>query len=48
VSALALASLFSYICYSVLGIQTAVAAFLVIGLTSGINFVVLKIWAFAH
>jgi putative flippase GtrA len=47
-SALALASLFSYICYSVLGIETVAAAVLVIGLTSGINFVVLKIWAFAH
>jgi putative flippase GtrA len=47
-SALALASLFSYICYGLLGIESAVAAFLVIGLTSGLNFVVLKIWAFAR
>jgi putative flippase GtrA len=47
-SALSLAALFSYVCYSVLGMQTGAAAFLVIGLTSGVNFVVLKIWAFAH
>ncbi len=48
VSALVLASLFSYVCYSVLGLQTALAAFIVIVLTSGINFAVLKLWAFAH
>jgi hypothetical protein len=47
-SALALSALFSYICYDLIGMQTAVAAFVVIGLTSGVNFVVLKIWAFAH
>jgi putative flippase GtrA len=47
-SALALSALFSYICYGLLGLQTALAAFLVIGLTSGVNFLVLKIWAFAH
>ncbi len=47
-SALALSALFSYICYDLIGMQTAVAAFLVIGLTSGVNFVVLRIWAFAH
>ena len=47
-SAVTLASLFSYLCYSVLGLETAVAAMLVIGLTSGVNFVVLKLWAFAH
>jgi putative flippase GtrA len=47
-SALFLAAIFSYVCYNVLGIQTASAAFLVIGLTSAVNFVVLKAWAFAH
>jgi putative flippase GtrA len=46
-SALALASLFSYICYSVLGMSTGTAALLVIVLTSGVNFIVLKLWAFA-
>lgn len=47
-SALLLASLFSYLCYNVLGFGTVVAAGLVIGLTSGVNFVVLKLWAFAR
>lgn len=47
-SALGLAALFSYVCYSLLGMQTAVAALLVICLTSGVNFLVLKLWAFAH
>lgn len=47
-SALALASLFSYVCYSILGMGTGVASFLVIVLTSGVNFIVLKVWAFAH
>jgi putative flippase GtrA len=47
-SALFLAAIFSYVCYNVLGMQTASAAFLVIGLTSAVNFVVLKAWAFAH
>jgi putative flippase GtrA len=47
-SALALSALFSYICYGLLGLQTALAPLLVLGLTSGVNFLVLKIWAFAH
>jgi putative flippase GtrA len=47
-SALTLASLFSYVCYSLLGMETGLAALIVIVLTSGVNFVVLKIWAFAH
>ena len=47
-SALALAACFSYICYSLLGMPTTIAALLVIGLTSGVNFVVLRLWAFAH
>jgi putative flippase GtrA len=47
-TALTLAALFSYVCYSVLGMQTATAALLVIVLTSGVNFAVLKLWAFAH
>lgn len=46
-SALSLASLFSFVCYSVLGLQSVVAALLVTGLTSGVNFFVLKLWAFA-
>jgi putative flippase GtrA len=47
-SALALASLFSYVCYGLFGLSSAVAATLVICLTSGVNFVVLKLWAFAQ
>jgi putative flippase GtrA len=47
-SALLLASFFSYVCYQVLGMSTGVAALLVICLTSGVNFIVLKLWAFAH
>ncbi len=46
-SALTLASIFSYVCYSVIALPTVPAAVLVIGLTSGVNFVVLKLWAFA-
>jgi putative flippase GtrA len=46
-SALMLASLFSYLCYHVLGLHTVLAAAMVIGLTSGVNFAVLKLWAFA-
>ena len=44
---LALASLFSYICYSVLGIPTIAAGILVIALTAGFNFVIVRTWAFA-
>lgn len=47
-SALVLASVFSFVCYTLLDMQTTVAAALVIVLTSGVNFVVLKLWAFAH
>lgn len=47
-SALLLATLFSYVCYVVFGMPATIASFLVIGLTSGVNFIVLKVWAFAH
>jgi putative flippase GtrA len=43
----ALATLFSFVSYGVIGLPTPVAAVLVIGLTSGINFVVLRLWAFS-
>jgi putative flippase GtrA len=46
-SALTLASIFSYVCYSVIGLPTVAAAAVVIGLTSAVNFVVLRLWAFA-
>lgn len=45
-SALTLASIFSYVCYSIVGLPSVPAALLVIGLTSAVNFVVLKLWAF--
>jgi SAM-dependent methyltransferase len=47
VSALVLAVLFSYLAYAVVGLPTLTASLLVIALTSGVNFVVLKLWAFA-
>ncbi len=47
-SALTLAAIFSYVCYNLWGLETAAAAFIVIGLTFGVNFIVLKLWAFAH
>jgi putative flippase GtrA len=43
-----LATLFSYLCYRVLGMSTAVAATIVIALTSGVNFAILRVWAFAE
>ncbi len=46
--ALAMVALFSYVVYGVLGMSSAVAATLVIVLTSALNFVVLRGWAFAH
>jgi putative flippase GtrA len=45
---LALAAIFSAIAYSVLMLPALWASVLVTGLVSGINFVVLKLWAFAH
>ena len=46
--ALALASLFSYVTYHLLGLPTVWASLIVTGLTSGVSFTVLKLWAFAH
>jgi putative flippase GtrA len=48
VTAIVLASVFSYVSYNLLGLASGYAALLVIGLTSGVNFVILKIWAFAR
>jgi putative flippase GtrA len=44
---LGLATLFSYIAYGVVGLPTLAAALVVIVLTSGVNFLVLRRWAFA-
>ena len=45
-TSLGLASFFSYVAYGALGLPTFGAAILVIGLTSGVQFVVLRRWAF--
>lgn len=47
ISAIALVSLFSFVGYSMLGVETAIGSFIVLGLTAGVNFVVLRLWAFA-
>ena len=44
----ALAAAFSWVAYGVFGLPTVIAALLVIGLTSGVNFVVLRRWAFSN
>ncbi len=46
--ALTLAALFSFVLYGVLTLPTLAASLLVIALTSGINFLVLRGWAFAR
>lgn len=43
-----LVSIFSYLCYRILGLSTVVAAPLVTALTTGVNFVILRAWAFAE
>jgi putative flippase GtrA len=45
--ALLLATLFGYLLYGALALPSLPAALLVIALTSGVNYVVLKGWAFA-
>lgn len=47
-SAICLVALFSHLCYTVLGIETGLASVVVLGLTAGVNFLVLRLWAFAH
>ena len=46
-SAVGLATVFSYIAYGIVGLPGPAGAVLVIGLTSGVNFLVLKLWAFS-
>ncbi|MNW21468.1 hypothetical protein D3C71_2224120 [compost metagenome] len=46
--ALVLAALFSFVVHGVLGVPTVPASMLVIALTSGVNFAVLRSWAFAR
>jgi putative flippase GtrA len=45
---LGLATLFSYLAYRLLALPTLSASVIVIGLTAGINFMVLRLWAFAR
>lgn len=47
-SAVVLAAIFSYVCYRVIGLRPLFAAALVTILTAGVNFFVLRLWAFAH
>lgn len=46
-SAIALVSMFSWLCYTVLGFQSVIGSMIVLGLTAGVNFAVLRLWAFA-
>ena len=46
--ALLLAALFSYVVHGLLAVPTVFASILVIALTSGVNFMVLRSWAFAR
>lgn len=46
--AVLLAALFSYVIHGVFAFPTAFSSMLVIGLTSGVNFMVLRSWAFAR
>lgn len=45
---LGLATLFSFVAYGVVGLPTLAASLLVIALTSAVNFLVLKVWAFGE
>ena len=45
-ASLAIAAVFSFVAYSVMGLPTMSAGLLVICLTSGVNFLVLRRWAF--
>lgn len=48
IAGLGIAAVFSYLAYGVLGLPNLPAAMLVIALTSGLNFLVLRHWAFAR
>jgi putative flippase GtrA len=47
-ASLGLATLFSFVAYGVVGLPTIAAAIVVVTLTSGINFLVLRRWAFTE
>ncbi|NGP18299.1 GtrA family protein [Devosia aurantiaca] len=44
--ALVLATLFGQLFHGVMGLPSLAASILIVGLTSGLNFVILKLWAF--
>jgi putative flippase GtrA len=46
-SAVVLAALFSWVAYGVIGLPSLFAALLVSALTAGVNFIILRRWAFA-
>lgn len=46
-SGLTLAAIFSFVAYGVFRLPPVMASMLVIGLTSGVNFTVLRLWAFS-
>lgn len=46
--ALLLAALFSFVVHGMLAVPTVAASMIVIALTSGVNFMVLRSWAFAR
>jgi putative flippase GtrA len=48
IGALALAAVFSYVMYSMIKLPPLYASVLVTGLTSGVTFLVLRLWAFAN
>jgi len=45
---LTLAALFSFVAYGVVGLPSVAAALVVTGLTSAVNFFILRIWAFGE
>jgi len=45
---LALATMFSFVAYGVVGLPTVAASLLVIAMTSAVNFLILKVWAFGE
>jgi putative flippase GtrA len=45
---LILATVFSYVCYGVFQMPTLSAAVVVVALTSGINFAIVRMWAFTE
>lgn len=47
VVSIVLTALFSYVSYNMLGMETAIGAFVVLCVTAGVKFVVLRAWAFA-